>query len=236
MIKPIFKTKHSDPELILKLFPKNYTELDYIEPYSNSYIIYFNKEESSTEFLNSCDLGVIQILRSIRDEPKLFMSRLRKTKFCENTFNKALKTKKFNDYMDEAVNEFILRNMSRNGVKKTYSGNRDEETLSGNWNKLIDSLEKVSLRINKTYLSNKSPFELISSFDREDVVLYIEVPNWDSDDAKLIKQHSSLFELLKKNRGKIILNAPTVKFYKKLYKEWNSKIEKLSEKTIFTNY
>lgn len=246
MIRPFIKCAGSKFYLsswIIEHFPENYTELGYIEPYVRSGGVFLNKQRSTsplTEAINDECKDIVQIYRALRDEPGMFIGRLKRTKYCEQTFSKALyRTKQpFADYMDHAVNEFILRKMSKNNNRKSF----DE---SNAWISAIDELPKVAECLKGIYIFNKPSLETLSAYDNKDVLAFVDPPllaetvevheNEMSTDA-----HIKLWEVLNQFRGKVMISSSPSVLYKRLYQGWRCIKKKTSVKVkldcLWVNY
>jgi DNA adenine methylase len=79
-LKPIVKvneTKNYLTSWIIEKFPENYRELKYIELFLGGSSVLLNKDPSIEEVGNESNIDVLRIWQSIRDEPKLFISKLK---------------------------------------------------------------------------------------------------------------------------------------------------------------
>ena len=97
--------------------------MTYVEPFCSGAAILLNKNPSETEVICDIDDGIVAMFKGIRDEPKEFISRIKRTKYSERAFKIAFNKSQneFEDYLDKAVNEYILRKMSRGGLKKVFA-------------------------------------------------------------------------------------------------------------------
>lgn len=219
-VKPPFRADGIKNVLIgwvVEKLPENYKNLTYIEPYIRSSGVLLNKEDSPVEVLAELDLGTIQIFRALRDEPSQFLGRLKRTKYTKARFDKAVKqsSTEFTDYLDQAVNEYILRKMSRNGQKTVFY----EDGASGWDNAVRNELPLVGKRLEKVHIFNKSAIEVIKAFDEETTVCFCDPPAVDEEKSSL-DQHILLYKTLASFRGKAIVHGPSCTLYKRLYKNW----------------
>ena len=217
-IHPPFKTTRGKFHLaswIIDHFPDKYEELTYIEPYSGSASVLLNKKEGPSEALNDMDLGIIQIFRALRDEPRTFIGRLKRIKYCEKTFRRMGKEpKKYKDYMEQAVKEIVRRRMSHGGLKQSFAHN-DENA----WNLMIEDLPRTAERVTKIHIFNKPAVETIHAFDGPDFLCYCDPPTEESEEMT-IDDHIALAEVLRQYRGKALVSGPSTKLYRRLYEEW----------------
>lgn len=233
-VRPPFKIhggKNYLAKWIIENFPPNYHELVYVEPYCGAGNVLLAKVPSREEFINDLDPGVVGILRTIRDCHNPFLARLRKVKYRQETFDDALVKTTFDNDMDLAVNEFILRRMSRDGLKKAFAwSDRKRGGQPGDvnaWETILDELERIAHRMNSVLIFNSLALSVIHAFNETDVLLYVDPPYL--PDARVSKDayefemtlddHIELSEELLKFKGKVILSGYPSNLYSSLYNE-----------------
>ena len=221
-------------EWIIQHFPENYTELDFLEAYTGGGSVLINKAKSRMEVLNDIEEDLIQIYRALRDEPGMFIGRLKRVKYCESTFDRALKKQdgKWGDYMDQAVNEFILRRMSRGGMKKSFAWS--DRTRGGQpgdvnaWNTIIKMLPLIAERLAHVHILNQPALETLKVFNNDDALVYVDPPYLpDARTANDIyayemstEDHIKLSNILNSFNGKVVLSGYPSKLYRRLYEGW----------------
>lgn len=232
-LKTPIKTKDSINnnliEWVIENFPENYEDLTYIEPMCDNACIFLNKKKSKEEILNDLDYGITSILKSLRDEPKEFVDKVKRVRYTERTFNMAQKraSKQPEDYVEAGVNEYVLRCMSRSGLKKHFlKSNKNGYFLSNK------ELNLISKRIINTNILNVNAFKIIKNWDEEDSLIYLNpsfIPNEkeknkDNNEEKMtIDDHIQLLDLVKNARGKVIINGYSSPLYNRNLKEWRTK-------------
>lgn len=217
---------------IIGLFPKNYTELTYCEPFCGGASVFWNKERSASEVLNDLDDGLISIFKALRDEPKEFIARLKRVRYTERTFAMALnrEEKGISDYVDKAVNEFILRRMSRGGLKKTFAWS---DRLRGGkpgdvnaWETIMGTLPLLAERLQGTILLHEDFRKVTEVWDEEDSLTYLDPPYLHSTRTASatsayqhelsIDDHVALLNLVKNARGKVIISGYQSSLYTRM--------------------
>lgn len=247
---------------IIDNFPKGYEDMTYLETFCGAASVFFNKEKSPEEAINDLDTGMVQIHRALRDEPKEFIKRLKRTKYSENTFKRALKRaeSEYADYMEHAVTEFIIRRMSRGGLKKAFAwSERLRGGLPGDvnaWNTIIEQLPILSDRIQDVFIFNKTAVEVILAFNDKNTLLYCDPPYLDitrvTPDAYDLElttdDHIELAGALRQFKGKVIISGYSSPLYRRLYQGWKcrkkqianhssqSKVKKQKTECIWMNY
>lgn len=221
-------------EWIIKHFPEDYTELDFVEAYAGGASVLINKSKSRVEVLNDIEEDLIQIYRALRDESKMFIGRLKRVKYCESTFDRAVKRQDnlWMDYMDQAVNEFILRRMSRGGMKKAFAwSDRKRGGKPGDvnaWDTIIEMLPKIAERLRDVHILNQSAFDTLKVFNNDDAFVYVDPPYLpNARTASDIyayemstEDHIKLATILNTFNGKVVLSGYPSKLYQRLYEGW----------------
>ncbi len=238
--------KHYLNDFIIEHFPKNYTELRYCEPMFGGGSVLLNKEESKYEIINDLDSGTCSVFKALRDEPKEFIDRVKRVRYTERAFKMALtrSTLPFDDYVDAGINEFMLRRMSRGGMKKAFAWS--ERTRGGKpgdvnaWETIIAELPRIAQRIQNTTILNKSIFELLKVWDEDDMLWYIDppyLPSTRSDGSTeiyahemTVDDHHSLLKIIQNLRGKVVLSGYASPLYNRSLKGW-----KVKKKNIANN-
>lgn len=245
MIKPVFKQHAEHTNLskwIISHFPENYESLNYVEPFCGIGNVLINKNKSKIEAINNVDSYLLQIYRALRDEPKEFIRKLSTYKCCEETFKKISKKTLSEDYLENAVNEFALRKMSRGGTKSTFLLSKNDS-----WTKSIKDLANISERFQEVFMIDKPALDVIKAFNSEDTLLYCCPPYL--HEAKVSKtvyssemttnDHIELSHSLNSFLGKAIISGYMTPLYKRIYKNWNVEKKKIvgqKDEVIWKNY
>lgn len=245
-LRPPFKChggKYYLSSWIIENFPDEYEKLDYVEPYCGAASVFINKVPSEgSEVLNDMNDGIVKIFKALRDEPNTFIKRIKRTRYTERVFNRCLKNqdKEWEDYIDHAVNEFILRRMSRGGLKKTFAwSNRERGGQPGDvnaWETIIKQLPEIAERLYGSWVFNKPAIDVIKAFDDDNVLLYCDPPYLEetrtvtntyehemSDD-----DHIELANALKSFKGKVVLSGYPSSLYKRMFEGWKCLRKKIA--------
>lgn len=228
---------------ILEHFPENFQALDYLEPFSGAASVLLNKpkgNDGTKEVINDLDAGVVNILKTLRDEPEAFIKKLKSTTYSERVFTREQKRSEFKSDLDKAISEFIVRRMSRGGMKKAFAwSDRERGGKPGDvnaWETIIDMLSDISVRLQETFIFNKPAIKVLQSFNYSEVVAYCDPPydpesrtspdvydmEMDTDD------HIALANCLNSFKGKVLISGYPSTLYKRLYKEWNCVKKKIA--------
>lgn len=225
---------------IIENFPANYQEMAYMEPFCGGCSVLLNKEPSKEEVINDLDENIVIMLRVIRDQCTKFLRKLKRIGYKESNFEAALKREKFPSDLHKAINELVLRRMSRGGLKKAFAwSQRERGGQPGEinaWETIIDLLPGISERLQNVIILNKPAIKLLKLFDEPDVVVYADPPylheTRESPDAytheMLVDDHIELADVLNSFKGKVLLSGYPSRLYSKLYKTWRCEKRKIA--------
>lgn len=238
VLRPAFKCHGGKAYLkswIIENFPKNAEEMVYVEPYSGAASVLFNKPPGPEEVLNDLHPGIIEIFKAIRDQPTEFLKKLKRLSYTEKTFDKALKRAEepFPVKLDLAVNEYVLRRMSRGGMKNAFAWS---DRLRGGqpgdvnaWETALEQIPALSERLQTVYIFNKPAIEVIRAFNKSNTLLYVDPPYLHSTRAakKVYEKfemseddHRRLLDALCCFRGKVIVSGYDSELYNEFFANW----------------
>jgi DNA adenine methylase len=227
---------------IIEYFPENYQEMVYLEPFCGGANVLLNKDPSKEEVINDLDANIIILLKIIRDQCTQFLRKIKRVGYKEANFEAALKRDGATDNNDinKAINEFILRRMSRGGLKKAFAwSNRNRGGQPGEinaWETIIDLIPEISQRLQNVFIFNKSAIPLLKIFDEPNVLVYADPPylheTRESPDTytheMLVDDHMALAEVLNNFKGKVLISGYPSRLYNKLYKNWRCEKKKIA--------
>lgn len=227
-MKPIVKKSDDQniTEWIIGEFPESYQNMIYIDVMCRDLNIMLAKERSKLEILNDTHEGIIQVYRAIRDENKDFSKKISNVRCTESTFQKYLENQnlKFDDYLDKAVNEFVLRKLSKSENKEVFSNKKVE------WKKVLQEVNELHKRLQETFIMNKEAIEVIQKFNHSDSVLYYALPTGHKDQF-----YTKLANTFKNFSGHAIISCSDHKIFKLFFQDWKLKrkmFQKLNKKRI----
>jgi DNA adenine methylase len=237
-IKPIIKLNDSKNHLvpwILDKFPEGYQNMTYLEPFLGSGSVLLNKDPSQEEVANDLDSGIIEIWRAARDEPKAFASKIKRMGYKEATFSRCQRSAE-SDYLARAVCEFVLRQMSKSGLKKVYLPKDGDVKCKDCWHSILERVPEIRERIGKIHLLNKDALAIIRAFSHENSLVYCDPPEPEEGGSMDSNRHIELSEILREFRGKAIISARNCSLYKRLYAGWNRRGVPGRNESIWLNF
>jgi DNA adenine methylase len=219
-LKPVIKDRGSRRKVadwVVERFPEAYREMTYVEPFLGDGSVLLAKEASEEEVVSDSCGPLMSVWRAIRDEHSLFSSRIKRMKHSKLTFQRCLKASG-GDYMDEAVREFVLRQMSKGGGKRSYLCRVDEARCGDCWCGIFDRIPEVHERVKGVFMMGRCALEVLKAFDHAECLAFCDPPDLDSSNSGL---HSELGGLLAGFRGKALVVARNTAMYRRMYGSWN---------------
>jgi DNA adenine methylase len=215
---------------ILLNFPKNYEELTFLDTCGGGASITLNKQPSIIEILNDIDEDTYLMYCAAKN------GTLQRVKtvfgYTKNTFEyyRDIVSKKLNNNMwVRAETEYVLRNMSRGGMKKDFAwSNRLRGGIPGDvnaWNNKVAQLPEIKQRLQCVALSNQSVINLLKSWNHTDCFAYIDPPYLpETRKSKKIytyemtvNDHRALLAFLSNHwKGKYLISG----YNSQLYRDW----------------
>lgn len=222
-MKPVIKTSDGRGRLaewVVEKFPPGYREMTYVEPFLGDGSVFLAKEVSREEVLSDPDFGVVNLWRALRDEHKLLVSRLKKVKYSESTFRRHQSLKDHEDYLSAAVSEFLLRQMSKSGLKRSFVPRSDDTDCRRCWKGLFDAMDSLEERIRDSFFLCRDALEVLKAFNNEKTMVYCDAPEADGE-FMTADRHAELGAFLKNFRGKVVVVGPNSSLYRRMYDGWN---------------
>lgn len=241
-LRPPIKTHGGKAYLaswVLEHFPPDYEEMVYCEPFCAGASVFLNKKPSKHEVIGDIDRGVTSIFKALRDEPKEFVSRLKRINYTERTFKMAQNRseQEFEDYVDRAVNEYVLRRMSRGGLKKAFAwSERERGGQPGDlnaWKTMLKQLSAIAERVEKTTILCADFKQVFPIWDEEDTLFYLDPPYLHTTRSEgstnlyehemTAEDHIHMLHLAKNARGKVLISGYASPLYNRSLKGWKVK-------------
>lgn len=227
-------------EWVIGNFPDDFENMTYIEPFAGAASTLCNKKPSKEEVISDLDKGIYNILKVVRDDCQEFISRLKKVKYTKETFETALLQTTFDNKIDMALNEFILRRMSRGGLKTAFAwSNRKRGDKPGDqnaWETILKILPIISKRLQYVYILNQPALSVLSAFNDPGTFVYVDPPYLPETRVSTkayecemtVDDHLDLAAVLKGFKGKVLLSGYPSPLYNRLFKDWRCAKKKIA--------
>lgn len=106
---------------IVENFPPEYQKLKYVEPFAGGANVLFRKTPSVLEWVGDLNAGLMAFYWSLQETPEELLARLHEIEYSHEVFAAAKAQTEFASKLDLAVNEYILRRMSRGALKRDFA-------------------------------------------------------------------------------------------------------------------
>ena len=222
---------------IIDLIPENHNI--YIEVFGGAASVLYQKESSKLEVLNDINSELINLHRAIRNNPQTLSMFLNDLFISRELFDD-IKTKKLKPRNNIEKAAFYFYQLTQSFGSK--GDNFAMAAKSGRKPKNIyRDFKKISDRLKGVTIENKSFFELIPLYDKEEAFFYVDPPYVSTESYYKntggfgIKEHEQLAEILSKVKGKFLLSYNDSVIVRELYKGFNIRPTKEIEYTLGKN-
>lgn len=229
----------------------------YLEPFFGSGAVFFRKPKSHIETINDLDGDVVNLFRCVREDAAELARRVAVTPYARAEYYAAFEESPTDDPFERARRFLIktwqghgFRTYCRSGWKNDVSG-REYDYAVRYWNQLPTWIMEAVGRLKQAQIENMDAVELISRFNRENVLIYADPPYLPST-RKAKKQyayemtdedHIRLLGALLQHSGPVMLSGYESDLYNCTLKGWHTaRIQTTSEKglprteTLWTNF
>ena len=231
-LRPVFKChggKFYLRKYVIGHFPKNYTQLKYVEGCGGAASVLLNKDRSAAEIYNDADPSIAAVVQELAaDDPEEFIQDVKNVEYNEENFQKSKSAP-----ATDAVAELVRRRFSRGGLRQAFAWS---ERLRGGrpgdlnaWETFKCEIMRIAERLRGVQVYCMPVSELVERFDAEDALFYIDPPYLPATrQARKVysvemteEEHVELAHRLNKAKGKVVLSGYQSPLYTKMYKEWD---------------
>jgi DNA adenine methylase len=197
---------------LISLFPPNYEDLTYVEPFVGGGSIFFRKQPSRKEIINDLDKEMYSIYKKVKQQN------------INDVISRTPKTKK---YFDEVLKptkdpvkliEKYKRSFFSQG--KSYNENKSKNTIKTDFSVFTDRLKKVKI-------FNKDFRYIINKFDSPETFFYLDPPysveNEKDNPYSNYITPTDVFNAVKNIDGYFMLSYNNTKEIRDLFKDYKIK-------------
>jgi len=229
-------SKHTIADKIISLFPDNYKNMTYLEPFFGSGVVFFRKIPSIVETVNDLNGEVYNLFLQIRENSNELARLIEYTPWSRQEYEESFFR---NGSNLENARKFLVRCWFSIGAESFYRTGWRHNIKNNNggisaFGKLPSLIHEASSRLrpklgNCVQIENKNAFVLIEKYNRENVLMYLDPPYvLNSRRGKRIytnefshDDHIRLCELINKSQAKIILSGYENDIYNTHLKNFN---------------
>lgn len=223
---PYYGAKNRAPirNQIISLFPRNYTELHYVEPCFGSGAVFFNKQRSVIETINDLDLDVVNFFEVLRRQPDDLIRALKLTPWAREEFEKSNTPQLWLSDLEQA-RLFYTRvrqgftgssRMQSNGWRHSKRPEARSQSPCETWKNGVEKLQDVAERLLEAQIENRDVLQVLDEYDGPNTLFYID-PTYvlEARNANKLsythemseQQHRALVKKLLTLKGKVILSG-----------------------------
>ena len=203
---------------IVNLFPNDYENMTFVEPFFGGGSIYFKKEPSKKEIINDKDKDIYILLKGLKkyDGDKISKD-INESPNTKEGFIR-YKNKKTNNEYDKFIKTLYLFKTTFLGLGRSFNS-RQNDLNYGN---------KYQERLKKTLIFNKDYKDIIKKYDSINTLFYFDPPYEKSESIYThgIIDYEEMNDILNSIKGKFILSINYNKDFIKLFKNFKYKILK----------
>lgn len=225
---------------IINEFPKHFDR--YIEVFGGAgWVLFGEDKHAPIEVFNDIDSNLVNLYRCIKYHPTELQHELSYMILSREQFFDCKNQLQINGLTDiqKAARYFFIINVSFGALKRSFDTGINKDIY-----KTIEFFPKIQDRLKKVTIENKDFENLIKVYDRPNALFYVEPPyfqtekyynNFEKSNNKNFytdKDHSRLFNILDKIKGKFILSYNDNEIIREIYKNYN--IKPIIRKSNFT--
>lgn len=215
----------------------------YVEPFGGAGSVLLSKPRSHAEIYNDADGDIVNLFRVARDQGEDLIRSLELTPFAREEFDLAWEQSE--DPLEKARRTVIRAYMGRDPASATmrgkssfrvYVGSKTRQTTTmQEWANFPSALNIIISRLRGVAIENRSALDVMSAYDSDDALHYLDPPYVFSTRADTSKyrhemddaDHIDLIRFARKLKGMVILSGYDCELYREILGDWH-KVERKS--------
>ncbi|WP_417327685.1 DNA adenine methylase [Halarcobacter sp.] len=211
----------------------------YVEVFGGALNILYSKNKSKLEVVNDINKELVNLHKSIRNNPKTLSMYLNQLLISRQLFDE-IKNKKIKPRNNIEAAAFYLYILTQSFGSKGDNFGMSAKAMTNPYN-IYKSYMKWSNRLKGVTVENKSFEDLIELYDSKDTFFYCDPPYVETESYYKntggfdIKEHRLLSEKLKNIEGRFLISYNDHKVVRELYKDFNILLSKEIDYTLGKN-
>lgn len=210
----------------------------YLEPYFGSGAVLFNKKPSGIETINDIDKNVVNLFKTIRQQPEELATLIDLTPWARDEYMSSYELTGNNiedarRFLVRCWQAYATRTGYRTGWRHSAQGQCPK--MPEQWSKVPARVMEVANRLKQVQIENMDAVDLIEKYNHESVLIYADPPyTLDTRSSRIYahdmeeKGHIRLLEALKKHKGSVILSGYENPLYEKHLDRWKLDRKKMA--------
>jgi DNA adenine methylase len=206
--------------IVDKIFPKDYEDMTYVEPFVGAGHVYFYKKPSVKEVINDLDSDVTNLFKGFKKYNGSKISNSINGEYTKQEYKDILSSNPSTQY-GQFIKLLLKYKLSFYGQGKTFG---IERPLKSNYKNIYNE------RLKYTSIFNKDFKSLIRKYDSNNTLFYLDPPYENSDKLYTHDQLpiKDVYDAVKNIKGLFIISYNDSKEAKELFKDY--KIIKIKTK------
>ncbi|MFS7000465.1 DNA adenine methylase [Carnobacterium maltaromaticum] len=215
-------------DFIISFFPEHST---YLEPFTGSGAVFFNKEPSKVETLNDLDSRIVNFLKICRDRPQELVRVIQLTPLSREEYLLSYETSP--DPLEDARRLMIrcwqaigAKTSDKTGWRALIESNGSNTAKE--WKEIWQRIIAVADRLRDAQIEHQDAIQLLSRYNRKGVLAYVDPPYLLETRSKrhykhefTDADHEALLDCLVNFKGNIILSGYESEMYNTWLKGWH---------------
>ena len=155
---------------VIDTFPKDYTEMTYVEPFVGGGSIFFNKEKCKKEIINDFDEIIYNFYKETQKNYKGLEKRINGT-YTEKDFYE-LKDMKPTSISGKMAQHFIISYLSYRGLGSQWNTSQE----CGGTRVINKDLEPYHKQLENVTILNEDYKKVVEKYDSPDTFFYLDPP------------------------------------------------------------
>lgn len=229
-------SKWAIAEWIISHFPEGYERMVYLEPFTGSGAVFFNKRPGAVETINDLDGDIVNLFRVLRERSEDLKRALELTPYSREEYDRSFEP--CEDPLEQA-RRYMVRTTQAIGAKldgKCGWRNHKQMKIGGTackWGGITATIDEATSRLrgDTTHLvqiEHMDALRMIERYDNPDVLMYLDPPYVRSTrrSGRLYNHemtdddHMRMLELVAKSRAQIILSGYASDMYDDALQGW----------------
>lgn len=229
-------SKWTTADWIISLFPADYENMTYLEPFFGSGAVFFTKRRTLIETINDLDYQVYNYFKVIRDNPEELAKAIAFTPWCRKEYQDSFELT--GDQLEDA-RRFAVRawqaigfkSSDRTGWRNNIKSNNGNITQFHNYlpNMIIETSGRLKhcgkYQVN---IENQDAMKLIKRHAQKNVFIYADPPYVMSTRSNRIYKHEltdqdhiQLLQVLNQHPGAVMISGYDCDLYREMLAGWN---------------
>jgi DNA adenine methylase len=161
---------------IVKLFPRDYEKMVYVEPFCGSAAVFFAKRPSKLEVLNDLDEELVNFLMTVKLHPRELVHALRLVPNSRVLFAEMFDVGARFSTIVRAARWFYLNMVSFGGLRESWAAQKVGGGGQGDVSRFPSLIFRAAVRLRGARIESQDANSLIKTYDHQNVMFYIDPP------------------------------------------------------------